>query len=189
MCSMYVEDTEDIAMCSMNVQDAGNTDQMVPSMVDINIEENFVDDMEKENKSQTAVESENKTMVMNSTLEQFSCNEKNENYTAIHCNTKLKKAANLLNVLQEIKSGNIESVDQAKILQKHLESSVNETVLDTLMLPSEVERVNESKLLSVLDIFKGLDLRKSDSRKQFAELLNNVCDVGDNEIENDDFLK
>ena len=73
---MYVEDTEDIAMCSMNVQDAGNTDQMVPSMVDINIEENFVDDMEKKNKSQTAVESENETMVMNSTLEQFSSNEK-----------------------------------------------------------------------------------------------------------------
>ena len=66
---------------------------------------------------------------------------------------------------------------------------MNETVLDTLMLLSEVERVNESKLLSVLDIFKGLDLRKSDSRKQFAELLNIVCAVGDNEIENDDFLK
>ena len=63
-------------MCSMYVEDTGNTDQMVPSMVDINIEENFVDDMEKENKSQTAVESENETMVMNSTLEQFSTNEK-----------------------------------------------------------------------------------------------------------------
>ena len=52
-----------------------------------------------------------------------------------------------------------------------------------------MERVNESKLLSVLDFLKGFDLRKSDSRKQFAELLNNVCGVGDNEIENDDFLK
>ena len=60
----------------MYVEDTGNTDQVVPSMVDINIEENFVDDMEKENKSQTAVESENETMVMNSTLEQFSTNEK-----------------------------------------------------------------------------------------------------------------
>ena len=86
-------------------------------------------------------------------------------------------------------SGNIEAVDQAKILRRSLESSENQTVLDTLMLSSEVERVNESKLLfGVLDILKGLDLRKSDSRKQFAELLN-LCDVGDNETENDDFLK
>ena len=71
--------------------------------------------------------------------------------------------------------------------QKSLKSSVNQTVLDTLMLLSEGERVNESRLLSgVLDFLKGFDLRKSDSRKQLAELLN-LCDVGDNEIENDDF--
>ena len=55
-------------------------------------------------------------------------------------------------------------------------------VLDTLMLPTGVDRVNEIKSFSgVLDFLKMLDLRKSDSRKQFAELLNNVCDVGDNE--------
>ena len=36
-------------------------DQMVPSMVDINIEHNFVDDMTKENESQTAIESEDET--------------------------------------------------------------------------------------------------------------------------------
>ena len=128
-------------------------------------------------------------LILNSALEKFSSNEQNENYTAIHRNTKLKKAANLSNVLQKIMSGNIEAVDQAKILRRSLESSENQTVLDTLMLSSEVERVNESKLLfGVLDILKGLDLRKSKSRKQFAELLN-LCDVGDNEIENDDFLK
>ena len=104
---------------------------------------------------------------------------------------KLKKAANLSNVLQKTMSGNTEAVDQAKILQKSLESSVNQMVLDTLMLLSEVERVNESKLLlsGVLDFLKGLDLKKSDSRKQFGELLNNVCDVGENKIENDDFFK
>ena len=119
---------------------------------------------------------------MNSTLEKFSSNEQNENYTAIHCNTKLKRAANLPNVLQKIMSGNIEAVDQANILRKSLESSVNQTVLDTLVLPSEVERVNESKLLSgVLDFLKVLVLRKSDSRKQFAELLN-VCDIDGNEM-------
>ena len=128
-------------------------------------------------------------LILNSALEKFSSNEQNENYTAIHRNTKLKKAANLSNVLQKIMSRNIEAVDQAKILRRSLESSENQTLLDTLMLSSEVERVNESKLLfGVLDILKGLDLRKSDSRKQFAELLN-LCDVGDNEIENDDFLK
>ena len=128
-------------------------------------------------------------LILNSALEKFSSNEQNENYTAIHRNTKLKKAANLSNVLQKIMSGNTEAVDQAKILRRSLESSENQTLLDTLMLSSEVERVNESKLLfGVLDILKGLDLRKSKSRKQFAELLN-LCDVGDNEIENDDFLK
>ena len=128
-------------------------------------------------------------LILNSALEKFSSNEQNENYTAIHRNTKLKKAANLSNVLQKIMSRNIEAVDQAKILRRSLESSENQTLLDTLMLSSEVERVNESKLLfGVLDILKGLDLRKSDSRKQFAELLN-LCDVGDNETENDDFLK
>ena len=64
---------------------------------------------------------------------------------------------------------------------------MNQTVLDTLMLLSEGERVNESRLLSgVLDFLKGFDLRKSDSRKQLAELLN-LCDIGDNEIENDGF--
>ena len=52
-------------------------------------------------------------------------------------------------------------------------------VLDTLMLPTGVDRVNEIKSFS--GVLKMLDLRKSDSRKQFAELLNNVCDVGDNE--------
>ena len=48
---MYIEDVENIAICSMNVQDTDNTDQMVSSMVDINIEYNFVDDMEKEKES------------------------------------------------------------------------------------------------------------------------------------------
>ena len=58
------------------------------------------------------------------------------------------------------------------------------------MLSSEVERANRSELLlGVLDFLKGLDLRKSDSKKQFPQLLKNVCDVGENEIENDDFLK
>ena len=37
------------------------------------------------------------------------------------------------------------------------------------MLSSEVERANRSELLlGVLDFLKGLDLRKSDSKKQFA---------------------
>ena len=49
MCTMYVKDAENITMCSMNVQGTDNTDQVVPSMVENNIEYNFVDDMEKEN--------------------------------------------------------------------------------------------------------------------------------------------
>lgn len=53
---MYVKDAENTAVCSMNVQDTDNTDQMVPSMVDINIEYNFVDDMESG--SPTAIESD-----------------------------------------------------------------------------------------------------------------------------------
>ena len=57
MCSMFVEDAENIVMCSMNVQDTDNTNQMVPSMVDINTEYNFVGDMKKENESQTTNES------------------------------------------------------------------------------------------------------------------------------------
>ena len=68
-CSAYVEDAENIAMCGMNVQDTDNADQMVPRMVDINIAYNFVDDMEKENESQTAIESQNETIIMNSTLD------------------------------------------------------------------------------------------------------------------------
>ena len=83
-------------------------------------------------------------------------------------------------------NGNTEAVNQVKILRKSFKSSVNQTVLDTLFLPSEVERVNESKLLpGVLDFLKGFHLRKSDSKKQFAELLNNVCVVGDKETKND----
>ena len=69
---MYVKDAENTAVCSMNVQDTDNTDQMVPSMVDINIEYNFVDDMESG--SPTAIESENETVIINavnSTFEQF----------------------------------------------------------------------------------------------------------------------
>ena len=67
-------------------------------------------------------------------------------------------------------SGKIEAVDQAKISRKSLDFSVNQTVLDTLILQSEVERINESQLFSGVSHFlKGLDLKKSDSRKQFPE--------------------
>ena len=94
-----------------------------------------------------------------------------------HRNTTLKKKVNLSNVLQKILTTRLEPADQAKILQSSLETSVDHTVLDNVMLPTETNSINKSKLLSgVIKYLKGLDLRNTNSINLFVNLLSSICE-------------
>ena len=108
----------------------------------------------------------------------------------VHRNTRVRKTANLSNVLQKIITTNMEPGDQEKIIQRSLETTVNRTVLDNLMLPTNTNSINESKLLSgILEYLKRLDLRTNNNKKQFVEMLNNICEVKDSDLNDDDFLQ
>ena len=61
-----------------------------------------------------------------------------------HQHTRRNRTANLSNVIQKI-TANLQPVNQAKLLRKSLESSVNWNVLDNLTLSGETETENENE--------------------------------------------
>ena len=67
---------------------------------------------------------------------------------------------------------------------------MNEIVMDHLTLSVATINHNKSKLLSgVLEHLKGLDLQNVQSRKVFFELLSNVCNIDDDSLDDDEFMR
>ena len=83
----------------------------------------------------------------------------------------------------------MEPIDQAKVMKKRLESSVNGNVLDNLVLPAEWENENECKLFTgTLEYLWGLDLRNLKCRLVLIDLLSIVCNVNDGDLDDDEFI-
>ena len=84
----------------------------------------------------------------------------------------------------------MQSTDQAKVLRKSLETSVNETMINHLMLPAAIINHNESKLLSgVPEYLKELDMQNVESRKVFFELLRNECNIDNDSFTEDELMR
>ena len=179
-------DTEAGAMDEMSILESdvdGNDDQQ-DNMVIVQMQVDAID--EQLNSEEIDVE-----------VHVFEKNDENVNIglddiekKQVHRNTRVRKTANLSNVLQKIITTNMEPGDQEKIIQRSLETTVNRTVLDNLMLPTNTNSINESKLLSgILEYLKRLDLRTNNNKKQFVEILSNICEVKDSDLNDDDFLQ
>ena len=120
--------------------------QIVPSMLCTREEIELVQKMHADNyhyKTQTSVTECVNDANLNHNLGD-SLEIESSSTELLYRKTLTQKSGNLANVVQKIFNVNMQPTDQAKVLRKSLETSVNQTMMDHLMLPAGTINHNKS---------------------------------------------
>ena len=113
-------------------------DQIVPSMLCVREEIELVQEMyadDYQHKTQTCdIQCVNDAYLIDVLRDSLEI--ESSSTERLHRNTLKQKSKNLASVVQKIINVNMRPTDQAKVLRKSLETSVNQTVMDHLMSPA-----------------------------------------------------